>query len=173
MLAHSRATPGPRRPAKLNTLLDEYVGLAYHGMRAEHTGFNVDLVRDYDPAVGEVEMVPEEIGRVFLNLLDNAFAAVRERETQESKAFEPRVVVRTANVPTGVAVSIQDNGTGMTPDVRAKIFEPFYTTKPTGEGTGLGLSLTYEIVVHGHEGTLTLDTEPGQGSTFTITLPQG
>ena len=182
MLAHSRATPGPRRAAKLNTLLDEYVGLAYHGMRAEHAGFNVDLVRDYSPDVGDVEMVPEEMGRVFLNLLDNAFAAVRERETvarAQDEPFAPRVVVRTSVVargvvggpPSRVAVSVQDNGTGMTAEVRAKIFEPFFTTKPTGEGTGLGLSLTYEIVVHGHGGTLALDTAPGEGTTFTVTLP--
>ncbi len=172
MLAHSRATPGPRRPAKLNTLLDEYVGLAYHGMRAEHAGFNVDLVRDYGADVGDVEMVPEEMGRVFLNLLDNAFAAVREREIDGAgPAFEPRVAIRTRRVPSGVAITIEDNGTGMTPEIRAKVFEPFFTTKPTGEGTGLGLSLTYEIVVHGHGGTLALNTEPGQGTTFTVTLP--
>ncbi|HEX8387204.1 MAG TPA: ATP-binding protein [Rubricoccaceae bacterium] len=177
MLAHSRSTPGPRRPAKLNTLLDEYVGLAYHGMRAEHAGFNVDLVRDYDPLVGEVEMVPEEMGRVFLNLLDNAFAAVREREVAAGPAssggapFAPRVVVQTRQVPDGVAVAVTDNGTGMSEEVRERIFEPFFTTKPTGEGTGLGLSLTYEIVVHGHGGTLALDTEEGVGTTFTVTLP--
>ena len=172
MLAHSRATPGPRRPAKLNTLLDEYVGLAYHGMRAEHAGFNVDLVRDYADDIGDIEMVPEEMGRVFLNLLDNAFAAVREREIAGAgPGFEPRVAVRTRHTKAGVAVTIEDNGTGMTPDVRAKVFEPFFTTKPTGEGTGLGLSLTYEIVVHGHGGALALDTEAGRGTTFTVTLP--
>ena len=143
-------------------------------MRAEHSGFNVDLVRAYDAAVGEVEMVPEEMGRVFLNLLDNAFAAVREREIAAGGpggAFAPRVVVRTVKTATGVAVSVQDNGTGMSPEVKAKIFEPFFTTKPTGEGTGLGLSLTYEIVVHGHGGQLGLETAPGDGSTFTVLLP--
>ncbi len=176
MLAHSRATPGPRRPAKLNTLLDEYVGLAYHGMRAEHQGFNVDLVRDYGLDVGDAEMVPEEMGRVFLNLLDNAFAAVRTREIAakaSGEAFEPRVAVRTRRTADAVEIAVQDNGTGMSPDVRAKIFEPFFTTKPTGEGTGLGLSLTYEIVVHSHGGTLALDTEEGVGTTFTVALPQG
>ncbi len=174
MLAHSRSTPGPRRPVKLNTLLDEYVGLAYHGMRAEHAGFNVDLVRDYAADVGDVEMVPEEMGRVFLNLLDNAFAAVREREIAGTgPGFEPRVVIRTRRLAAGVTVTIEDNGTGMTPDVRTKVFEPFFTTKPTGEGTGLGLSLTYEIVVHGHSGTLALDTEAGRGTAFTVTLPDG
>ncbi|HEX9952069.1 MAG TPA: ATP-binding protein [Rubricoccaceae bacterium] len=172
MLAHSRATPGPRRPAKLNTLLDEYVGLAYHGMRAEYSGFNVDLVRDYDPGIGEVEIVPEEVGRVFLNLLDNAFAAVRTREKTGESGFAPRVAVRTREVPEGVQIAIEDNGTGMSADVREKIFEPFFTTKPTGEGTGLGLSLTYEIVVHGHGGTLALDTAEGIGTTFTVTLPR-
>ena len=172
MLAHSRATPGPRRPAPLNSLLKEYVGLAYHGMRAEHSGFNVEIVTDLDPAVGEVEMVPEEMGRVFLNLLDNALQATRSRAASEGEGYEPVLTVR--SVPwgdAGVRVTIGDNGTGIPPDARARIFEPFFTTKPTGEGTGLGLSLAYEIVVHGHGGTLEVETASGVGTTFTVSLP--
>ncbi len=175
MLAHSRATPGPRRPARLNSLMDEYVGLAFHGMRAEHVGFNVDIRKDFDPDLGEVPMVPEEMGRVFLNLLDNAFAAVRlrgERERDAGRDFDPVVTVETrATDDGGVRVRIADNGTGMPDAVRARIFEPFYTTKPTGEGTGLGLSLSYEIVVLGHGGTLAVDTREDESTTFTVTLP--
>ncbi len=172
MLAHSRATPGPRRPVRLNALMDEYVGLAYHGMRATHSGFHVDLATHLDPAVGEVEMVPEEMGRVFINLLDNAFSAVRLRAAAGEPGYTPRVRVETRATPDGgVRVTVADNGTGMPPDVRARIFEPFFTTKPSGEGTGLGLSLSYDIVVLGHGGTLAVDSREGEGTTFTVTLP--
>ena len=179
MLAHSRATPGPRRAAAVNPLLDEYVGLSYHGMRAEHQELQVDVQKDLGPDVGEITMVPEEIGRVFLNLLDNAFAAVRERRLAEIEAgrdYAPAVTVRSRRVGggprgAGVEVRIGDNGTGMPEETRAHIFEPFYTTKPTGEGTGLGLSLTYEIVVHGHGGTLDVETREGEGTAFTVFLP--
>ena len=171
MLAHSRAQPGPRRPSPLNSLLDEYVGLAYHGMRAEHVGFNVDIRKDFDPAVGEVSMVPEEMGRVFLNLLDNALQALRTRAAGDD-AFEPRLTVVSRPLPEGGAeVRIADNGTGIPEDARERIFEPFFTTKASGEGTGLGLSLAYEIVVHGHGGALDVDSEEGEGTTFTVRLP--
>ena len=173
MLAHSRATPGPRRSAKLNPLLDEYIGLAYHGMRANHTGFNVDIQKDFDPDLPEIEMVPEEMGRVFLNLLDNALAAVRSRAEHASSDYMPSLTVRTRTLPdrTAIAVHIEDNGTGIPDETQEKIFEPFFTTKPTGEGTGLGLSLTYEIVVNGHGGQLEVDSEEGVGTTFVVTLP--
>ena len=170
MLAHSRATPGPSRAAPLNSLLKEYVGLAYHGMRAEHTGFNVEIVTELDPAVGEVEMVPEEMGRVFLNLLDNALQAMRSRSGEPG--YEP--VLRVRSRPwgeAGVRVEVADNGTGIPEGARERVFEPFFTTKPTGEGTGLGLSLAYEIVVHGHGGELEVETAEGEGTTFTVSLP--
>ena len=171
MLAHSRATPGPSRPAPLNSLLKEYVGLAYHGMRAEHSGFNVDIQTDLGAEVGEVTMVPEEMGRVFLNLLDNALQALRQRAEAEPD-FEPRLSVRSRPWGDGGArVEIADNGTGIPAAARDRIFEPFFTTKPTGEGTGLGLSLAYEIVVHGHGGELSLETEEGEGTTFAVALP--
>ena len=172
MLAHSRATPGPSRPAPLNSLLKEYVGLSYHGMRAEHSGFNVEIQTELDPAVGQVTMVPEEMGRVFLNLLDNALQAMRARAADQGAAYQP--VLRVISEPSGdhgARVRIADNGTGIPDDVRERVFEPFFTTKPTGEGTGLGLSLSYEIVVHGHGGALDIETEPGQGTTFVVTLP--
>ena len=173
MLAHSRAKPGPRRMAKLNTLLDEYVGLAYHGMRAEHQSFNVDVVRDYDDEVGQLAIVPEELGRVFLNLLDNAFAATRLREandTDDSYDAQVRVVTRRTE-DGGAVVRVEDNGPGISAENRDKIFQPFFTTKPTGEGTGLGLSLSYEIVVNGHGGSLDVESEPGKGAAFVLTLP--
>ena len=172
MLAHSRAQPGPRRPAPLNGLLDEYVGLAYHGMRAEHTGFNVDIEKSLDPAVGEVEMVPEEMGRVFLNLFDNALQTMRARAAAEGDGYAPRLSVASRPLPGGGAeVRVSDNGVGIPEAVRERIFEPFFTTKPTGEGTGLGLSLTYEIVVHGHGGRLEVETVEGEGTTFVVSLP--
>ena len=175
MLAHSRATPGPRRAARLNALLEEYAGLSYHGMRAEHQEVQVEVDTDLDPDVGDVVMVPEEMGRVFLNLLDNAFAAVRSRREAEVAAghdYAPRVVLRSRRTADGVEVKIRDNGTGMSDETIQHIFEPFFTTKPTGEGTGLGLSLTYEIVVHGHGGTLDVESAEGKGTTFTIWLPE-
>ncbi|MEM0961895.1 MAG: ATP-binding protein [Bacteroidota bacterium] len=173
MLAHSRAQPGPRRPAPLNALLDEYVGLAYHGMRAEHTGFHVEIDKRFDHEVGEVAMVPEEMGRVFLNLLDNALQAVRMRAASESGDYAPRLTVSTRRLGADrVEVRVADNGPGVPEADRERIFEPFFTTKPTGEGTGLGLSLTYEIVVHGHGGTLDLETTEGEGTAFIVTLPE-
>ena len=171
MLAHSRATPGPSRPAPLNSLLKEYIGLAYHGVRAEHSGFNVDLQTDLDPALGEVVMVPEEMGRVFLNLLDNALQALRERSERDDEPFAPRLMVRSRAWGKGARVTIEDNGGGIPVSARDRIFEPFFTTKPTGEGTGLGLSLAYEIVVNGHGGDLSFETEVGAGTTFTVALP--
>ena len=172
MLAHSRATPGERRPTDLNALLDEYVGLAYHGMRASHSGFNVDIRRDYDPVLGTPDLVPEELGRVFLNLLDNAFDAVRERVQTGEGGYEPRVTVSTRRRSDDqIEIRIADEGVGMTDEVAARIFEPFYTTKETGQGTGLGLSLAYDIVTQGHGGTITVDSEVGRGTTFIVVIP--
>ncbi len=173
MLAHSRATPGERRPADVNRLLDEYVGLAYHGKRAAHATFNVDIRREYDPALLPLPVVPEEMGRVFLNLLDNAFDAVRARAAAEAAdSYVPVVHVSTRQRAGGGAeVRVRDNGSGIPDEVRDRIFEPFFTTKPTGEGTGLGLSLSYDIVTKGHGGTLTLASAPGGGTTFILALP--
>jgi len=172
MLAHSRATPGERRPTDVNRLLDEYIGLAYHGMRAAHSGFNVDIRRDYDPALGTPDVVPEEMGRVFLNLLDNAFDAVRTRAASEGAGFAPVVSASTRRRNDGqFEIRVADNGTGMTEEVASHVFEPFYTTKETGEGTGLGLSLAYEVVTKAHGGTITVDSGPGRGTTFVVVLP--
>jgi signal transduction histidine kinase len=172
MLAHSRATPGERRPTDLNRLLDEYVGLAYHGMRASHSGFNVDIQRDYDPTLGTPDLVPEELGRVFLNLLDNAFDAVRTRAGRGEPGYTPRVSVSTRRLPGDqIQVVVSDDGTGMSEEIAERVFEPFYTTKQTGQGTGLGLSLAYDIVTQGHGGTIEVDSELGRGTTFTVVIP--
>ncbi|MEM6328542.1 MAG: ATP-binding protein, partial [Bacteroidota bacterium] len=174
MLAHSRAKPGPRRMAALNVLLEEYVGLAYHGMRAEHQNVHVEIERDFDEAVGEIAIVPEELGRVFLNLLDNAFAATREQAASAGDGYVPHVRVATrASEDGGAEVRVEDNGEGIPDELADRIFQPFFTTKPTGEGTGLGLSLSYEIVVNGHGGHLRVEDAPSGGAAFVVTLPPG
>ena len=152
-------------------MLDEYVTLAFHRMRANTPDFNVTLERAYDDAVGEVEMVPEEICRVFVNVMNNAFYAVHARALTSGDSYLPTVEVRTRRDGDRIEIRVRDNGTGISEAVRGKIFEPFFTTKPTGEGTGLGLSISYDIVTQGHDGTLTVESEEGQGTTFVITLP--
>ena len=175
MLEHSRGAKGERRPIDLNALVDEYVGLAYHGKRAQAIDFNVTIDRDYDEAVGDVEVVPQEIGRVLINLLGNAFDALygyTGPPSGESNAdYTPTVRVATRRVAGAVTICIEDNGEGIPPDVRQRIFEPFFTTKPSGAGTGLGLSMSHEIVTQGHGGTLTLESADHAGASFTIKLP--
>ena len=171
MLEHSRTGPSQRRAMDLNALVDEFVNLAYHGMRARQDGFNVTFERRYDEAVGEVEVVPQELGRVFVNLLNNAFDAVHAKKQTADGAYVPTIAVGTRRNGDTVEVQVRDNGTGIDEAVRQKIFEPFYTTKPTGEGTGLGLSLSYDIVTQGHGGMLAVESAEGEGATFIITLP--
>ncbi|MDX1438666.1 MAG: ATP-binding protein, partial [Rubricoccaceae bacterium] len=170
MLAHSRTTPGDRRAVSLHKLLDEYVNLAYHGMRAQHRDFNVEIQREYDQSIGEIDLVPEEMGRVILNLLDNAFDAVR-LVSREENGFNPIVTVTTKASENGAVIMISDNGRGIPEELRERIFEPFFTTKPSGEGTGLGLSLAYEIVTAGHGGSMDVRTSTS-GTTFTVELPE-
>ena len=171
MLLHSRGKAGERQPTDLNTLVDEYVSLAYHGMRATEPGFNVALTRTYDASVGTVVLVPQEIGRVLLNLLNNAFHAVQEQARAQTGSYQPRVTVCTERRDDEVVICVEDNGAGIPESLHAKIFEPFFTTKPTGSGTGLGLSLSYEIVTRSHNGTLTFESTEGAGTTFVVTLP--
>ncbi|MDX1420218.1 MAG: ATP-binding protein [Rubricoccaceae bacterium] len=172
MMAHARSGGGEREAVEVNALVEEYVGLAYHGMRARHPGSNVTLVKDLADDAGEVRLVVQEIGRVLINLLDNAFDATRERAAAEGSAYAPTVRVSTRRRADGVEVRIEDNGTGMPAAVRERVFEPFFTTKPTGDGTGLGLSMSYDIVVHGHRGTLTVESAEGEGTAFRMTLPE-
>ena len=175
MLDHARTGSGERFVVALDKLLDQYISLAYHGIRARIHGFKVEIKRDYDADIEAIELMPQEIGRVILNLLDNAFYAVYER-TKEEEEFAPTVRISThlvsfSDEKPGVEVRIADNGVGIPKEIADKVFEPFYTTKPTGSGTGLGLSLSYDIVTQGHGGTLRLESEPGKGTTFIIGLP--
>ncbi|HEY5564016.1 MAG TPA: two-component regulator propeller domain-containing protein [Rhodothermia bacterium] len=167
MLEHSKVGEGERQPTELNDLLDEYVTLARHGLEARSAGFKIDIERHFDEAIGRVDLVPQDMGRVFMNLLSNAFDALKEHGANGS----PRVTVTTARVDDAVEIRVADNGPGIPEKVRARIFEPFFTTKPTGSGTGLGLSMSYDIVTKGHGGTLEVISEEGQGATFIVRLP--
>ncbi len=172
MLLHSREGSGDHRPADINALVDESLNLAYHGARAEKPQFNVTLQRNFDPNAGMIEIFPQEITRVFLNLISNGFYAVTKRKTEDGTDFEPVVSATTADRGDHVEIRIRDNGTGIPPEVKEKMFNPFFTTKPAGEGTGLGLSMSHDIVVKQHGGTIAVDTEPGQFTEFTIVLPR-
>ncbi len=173
MLLHSRESGGEHRAVDLNALVEESVNLAYHGARAEKPGFNITLVKNLDPAVGEVDLYPQEFTRVLLNLISNGFYAASKRRTENGAGFEPTLTASTRNLGEKVEIKVRDNGTGIPPEVKAKMFNPFFTTKPAGEGTGLGLSLSYDIVVKQHGGTIDVDTKPGDFTEFTIVLPRG
>jgi len=173
MLLHSREGTGEHRPADINALLDESLNLAYHGARAEKPQFNVTLRRDFDAKAGTIEVFPQEITRVFLNLISNGFYAVTKRKMEVgNSAFEPTLTATTRNLDHAVEIRIRDNGTGIPAEVKEKMFNPFYTTKPAGEGTGLGLSMSHDIVVKQHGGTIEVDTELGQYTEFRIVLPR-
>jgi len=174
MLLHSRESSGDHRPVDLNAVVEESVNLAYHGARAEKPDFNITLVKDLDPGVGEVDLYPQEFTRVLLNLISNGFyAAMKRKRESGDPAFEPILKASTRSLGDRVEIRIRDNGTGIPPDVKARMFNPFFTTKPAGEGTGLGLSLSYDIVVKQHGGSLDVDTEPGAFTEFTIVIPRG
>jgi two-component system NtrC family sensor kinase len=173
MLLHSREGSGDHRPADVNALVEESLNLAYHGARAEKPQFNVTLKRDFDPDAGMIEAFPQEITRVLLNLISNGFYAVAKRKAEDSDAaFEPVVSATTKGQGDHVEIRIRDNGTGIPPEVKEKMFNPFFTTKPAGEGTGLGLSMSHDIIVKQHGGTIDVDTLPGAFSEFTILLPR-
>ncbi len=171
MLEHSRASNGERTLTDLNALADEYLRLAYHGLRAKDKSFNATLQTDFAPVLPLVEAVSQDLGRVLLNLFTNAFYAVRKRQQAGEAGYAPTVSVRTAFINREVNVVVQDNGTGIPQAVQARIFQPFFTTKPSGEGTGLGLSLSHDIVVQGHGGSLDVASQEGVGTTFTVRLP--
>jgi two-component system, NtrC family, sensor kinase len=173
MLAHSREGGGERRPVDLNAFVEEALNLAYHGARAEKPGFNIALEKALDPAVGEVELYPQEFTRVLLNLIGNGFhAAHRKRLEGAPGGFQPELSVATRALPDRVEIRVRDNGAGIPDAVKPRIFEPFFTTKPAGEGTGLGLSLSHDIVVKQHRGTIDVKTEPGRFTEFIVTLPR-
>jgi two-component system, NtrC family, sensor kinase len=171
MLQHSRGLPGERMKIDIHKLLDEYVALSYHGMRAKDASFNVTIEKNYDPTVPLIEVVPQEISRVFLNLLNNAYYSVHEKKKhQRPDSYQPTVRITTENHQDEVIIKIWDNGVGIAPDVIPKLFTPFFSTKPPGEGTGLGLSLSYNIIVQGHGGTLTANSQVGEFAEFIIHL---
>jgi signal transduction histidine kinase len=171
MMQHASGGQGRREKTDVNALVSEYLDLAYHGKRATLPGFNVEIIRSLGEEAGTLEIVPQEMGRVLLNLLNNAFDAVHERAQTENGAYVPTVEVSTRRVGDRVEIRVSDNGPGIPPEVRERVFEPFFTTKPAGGGTGLGLSLSYDIVTQGHGGTLTLEGEPGAGAIVVVALP--
>ena len=173
MLLHSRQGSGEHRPVDINALVEESLNLAYHGARAEKQGFNITLERSFDPAAGEVDLFPQEITRVLLNLISNGFYAATKRKAEaDGGDYEPTLAAATKNLGDSVEIRIRDNGTGIPPEVKEKLFNPFFTTKPAGEGTGLGLSISHDIIVKQHGGAIEVDTQPGEFTEFRIVLPR-
>jgi signal transduction histidine kinase len=173
MLLHSRQGSGEHRPVDINALVDESLNLAYHGARAEKQGFTIMLERSFDPAAGEVDLFPQEITRVLLNLISNGFYAATKRKAEaDGGGYEPTLAAATKNLGDSVEIRIRDNGTGISPEVKEKLFSPFFTTKPAGEGTGLGLSISHDIIVKQHGGSIEVDTRPGEFAEFRIVLPR-
>ena len=172
MLLHSRGQSGHWEATDINSLLAEYINLAYHGMRAKEANFNITIQTDYDNEIGEVEVVPQDIARVFLNIINNACYAAHKKKQEMGEEFSPLLDLRTRNLASAVEIRIRDNGSGMTPDVLDNIFNPFFTTKPAGEGTGLGLSISHDVIVQQHRGELKVETEVGNYTEFIITLPK-
>jgi two-component system, NtrC family, sensor kinase len=172
MLQHSRESSGEHRPADINAVVDESLNLAYHGARAEKAGFTITLERRFDPAVGMVDVYPQEITRALLNLISNGFYAATKRKAETADGFEPTLSATTRNLGDKVEIRIRDNGTGIPEDVKEKIFNPFFTTKPAGEGTGLGLSMSHDIIVKQHGGSIDLETRSGLFTEFRIVLPR-
>jgi signal transduction histidine kinase len=174
MLLHSRQGSGEHRLVDINALVDESLNLAYHGARAERQGFNITLERSLDPTAGEADVFPQEITRVLLNLISNGFYAATKRKAEANGGdYEPTLAAATKNLGDSVEIRIRDNGTGIPPEVKAKMFNPFFTTKPVGEGTGLGLSISHDIIVKQHGGSIEVNTQPGEFTEFRIVLPRG
>ncbi|MBA2501009.1 MAG: two-component sensor histidine kinase [Chitinophagaceae bacterium] len=184
MLQHSRSSSAEKEPTDINALVDEYLRLCYHGLRAKESSFNATLKTDYDKNIGLINIIPQDIGRVILNLITNAFYAVNEkykrcqaepayrtgRPVEAALKYEPTVSVSTKKVGDKIMISVKDNGNGIPESIKEKIFQPFFTTKPTGQGTGLGLSLSYDII-KAHSGEIEVNTKEGEESEFVIQLP--
>ncbi|HEX6891370.1 MAG TPA: ATP-binding protein [Chryseolinea sp.] len=171
MLQHSRKSTGQKEPTDINAFCEEYLRLAYHGLRAKDKSFNAKFEIHADSSVGKINVVPEDMGRVILNLINNAFYAVNERSKYSKSDYEPVVTVSTKKTGDGIFISVKDNGTGIPDAIKEKIFQPFFTTKPAGQGTGLGLSLAYDIITKGHGGDLQVESSEKEGAMFTIKLP--
>ena len=174
MLLHSREGASEHRPVSINSIVEESLNLAYHGARAEKQGFNITLEKSFDPAAGEVDVFPQEITRVLLNLISNGFYAATKRKAEGNGGnYEPTLSATTKNLGDSVEIRIRDNGTGIPPEVKEKMFNPFFTTKSAGEGTGLGLSLSHDIIVKQHAGSIEVDTQLGGFTELRIVLPRG
>jgi len=171
MLQHSRASSGHKEPTDLNALADEYLRLAYHGLRAKDKEFNAELITRFDEKLPKINVIPQDIGRVLLNVINNAFYATQQRAKAANGEYKPEVTVTTSTNNSQVMIGVKDNGSGIPDNIKDKIMQPFFTTKPTGEGTGLGLSLSYDIVVKGHGGNIEVDTKIGEYTEFIVTLP--
>jgi two-component system, NtrC family, sensor kinase len=173
MLLHSRQGSSEHRPVDINGIVEESLNLAYHGARAEKQGFNITLERSFDPAAGEVDVFPQDITRVLLNLISNGFYAATKRKAETNGGdYEPTLTAATKNLGDRVEIRVRDNGTGIPPEVRDKLFNPFFTTKPAGEGTGLGLSISHDVIVKQHGGSIEVETQPGEFTEFRIILPR-
>ncbi|MGA7389449.1 MAG: ATP-binding protein [Pseudolabrys sp.] len=173
MLLHSRQGSGEHRPVEINSIVEESLNLAYHGARAEKQGFNITLEKSFDPGAGEVDLYPQEITRVLLNLISNGFYAATKRKAEANGGdYEPMLAAVTKDLGDRVEIRIRDNGTGIPPEVKERMFNPFFTTKPAGEGTGLGLSISHDIIVKQHGGSIEVDTQPGEFTEFKIILPR-
>ena len=170
MLQHSRISTGVKEPTDINALADEYLRLAYHGLRAKDKSFNADMRTDFDESVPKINIVAQDVGRVILNLITNAFYAVNAAKALKGRDYDPTVWVSTKKENGKILVKVRDNGTGIPDNVKDKIFHPFFTTKPAGEGTGLGLSLSYDII-NAHGGKIKADSKQGEGTEFTVELP--
>jgi signal transduction histidine kinase len=171
MLQHSRASSGEKQPTDINKLVDEYLHLAYHGLRAKEKDFNAQFTFTPDTTLPRLEVAPQEIGRVLLNLFNNAFYATSQKKALLNGQYQPLVRVTTQTIGNKVEIRVKDNGTGIPEIVQQKIFQPFFTTKPAGEGTGLGLSLSYDIITKGHGGELKVDSKEGEYTEFIVRLP--
>ncbi len=171
MLQHSRGKAGERQPTDINAMLEEDINLAYHGMRAQDNSFNIKIEKDLDQSIEKIEVVPQDISRVFLNIINNGCYEAHRKKQEQHGSFSPTLLVRTQNLKDRVEIRIRDNGNGIPESVRDKLFTPFFTTKPAGQGTGLGLSISYDIVVHGHNGQITFESVEGEFTEFIISLP--
>ncbi|HVX25602.1 MAG TPA: HAMP domain-containing sensor histidine kinase, partial [Parafilimonas sp.] len=175
MLQHSKTSTGKKELTDINKLADEYLRLSYHGLRAKDKNFNAEIKTDFDETIGKINIVPQDIGRVLLNLFNNAFYVVNEKFTANRSPFtdnyNPTVLVQTKKVNDKIQILVSDNGNGIPSNIIDKIFQPFFTTKPTGQGTGLGLSLAYDIITKEHNGTIKVESKEGEGTMFIIQLP--